>query len=612
MLWSSLVTVVVYGLAQVAQGKPLGSKRWDELSIKHEWVEVPRGWTLEGPAPAEHKFVMRLALKQDGFDELVRHLYEVSEPTHERYGNHLSKEEVDALIAPHPDTADLVEAWLAHHGIQSSDCHRSDAGDWIKVSVSVEQAEQMLSTKYNVYTHETTGEQIVRAMSYSLPSVLEGHIETVAPTTYFGTMRAMRATNHVSPVKPIENDHELQALVSPGNLATVPASCATTITPTCLRALYNSSTYVPKATATNVIGVAGYLEEFANNADLQTFFNRFRTDAVGQTFETVLVNGGGNNQNEPGTEANLDIQYTEGITAPTPNVYFSTGGSPPFTPDSFTTTNSNEPYLDFLDFLGTQSSIPQTISTSYGDDEQTVPKDYATSVCNLFAQFGARGTSFLFSSGDEYTDAPYPVRGVGGGSCRTNDGTNVVRFQPEFPASCPFVTAVGGTIKINPEVAVSFSGGGFSNYFAQPSYQTAKVQTFLTALGSTNEGLFNASGRAYPDVAAQSEGFQVVIGGRVTSVAGTSASAPTMLIQDAQTFAGIVALLNDFRLSNGKSSLGFLNPLLYSATTGLTDITSGSNPGCSTNGFTARAGWDPVTGLGTPDFGRLQSVVLNA
>jgi tripeptidyl-peptidase I len=102
-------------------------------------------------------------------------------------------------------------------------------------------------------------------------------------------------------------------------------------------------------------------------------------------------------------------------------------------------------------------------------------------------------------------------RGVGGGSCQTNDGTKVVRFQPEFPASCakvflpstsiahtllgPFVTAVGGTVKINPEVAVSFSGGGFSNYFAQPSYQTAKVETFLTALGSTNKGLFNASGR---------------------------------------------------------------------------------------------------------------------
>ena len=54
----------------------------------------------------------------------------------------------------------------------------------------------------------------------------------------------------------------------------------------------------------------------------------------------------------------------------------------------------------------------------------------------------------------------------------------------------PFVTTVGGTIRTNPEVAVSFSGGGFSNYFAQPSYQTDAVSAFLTRLGSTNAGLF--------------------------------------------------------------------------------------------------------------------------
>ena len=66
----------------------------------------------------------------------------------------------------------------------------------------------------------------------------------------------------------------------------------------------------------------------------------------------------------------------------------------------------------------------------------------------------------MFSSGDF---------GVGGGDCHTNDGKNTVKFQPAFPASCPFVTTVGGTTRVNPETAVSFSGGGFSNYFARPS-----------------------------------------------------------------------------------------------------------------------------------------------
>jgi tripeptidyl-peptidase-1 len=105
----------------------------------------------------------------------------------------------------------------------------------------------------------------------------------------------------------------------------------------------------------------------------------------------------------------------------------STGGSPPFTPDENTPTNTNEPYLDWLNFTLAQTSIPQVLTTSYGDDEQTVPYDYAVSVCNLFAQLGARGSSVLFSSGDS---------GVGGGGCTTNDGKSTVQFLPSFPASC--------------------------------------------------------------------------------------------------------------------------------------------------------------------------------
>ncbi|KAH8993092.1 hypothetical protein EDB86DRAFT_3045606 [Lactarius hatsudake] len=49
--------------------------------------------------------------------------------------------------------------------------------------------------------------------------------------------------------------------------------------------------------------------------------------------------------------------------------------------------------------------------------------------------------------------------------------------------------------------------------------------------------------------------------------------------------------------------LGFLNPWLYGVgLPGINDIISGSNPGCGTDGFSAAVGWDPVTGLGTPDF----------
>ncbi|KAH9479704.1 putative tripeptidyl-peptidase SED2 [Psilocybe cubensis] len=589
MLWTSFLLL---GAVQLAASKAI-SRRWDDVAEKHSWVEVPKGWQFKQAADPNVFFNLKLGLKQHGMDDLIANLMEISDPFHSRYAQHLTKEEVDNFLAPHPDSLEAVEEWLAFHGIDTSEAQRTSAGNWITLRVSVEQAERMLNTKYNVYEHGPSGEEVIRTLSYSLPQELHSHIDVVAPTTYFGTLRSMRKTSFLQPdVKPI-TDEELAASLVPGSNAAVPSSCSTTITPTCLRDLYNSSAYVPQATATNKLGVAGYLQEFANLADLQTFFSRFRTDAVGSSFSIVQVNGGGNNQNSPGVEANLDIQYTTGISFPTPNIYYSTGGSPPFTPDSFTTSNTNEPYLDFLTFLLAQKTIPQTLTTSYGDDEQTVPLDYATSVCNMLATLGSLGTTVFYSSGDE---------GVGGGDCKTNDGTNKVQFQPAFPASCPFVTAVGATTRINPEVAISFSGGGFSRYFATPSYQTTAVNTFLNGLGTKFSGLFNKTGRAYPDVSAQGQGFQVVIGGRVQSVAGTSASSPTV--------AGIFSLLNDFRISQGKTSLGFINPLIYStASSGFNDITSGSNPGCGQSGFTAGKGWDPVTGLGTPDFLKLQKLV---
>ncbi|KAK7470305.1 hypothetical protein VKT23_001736 [Stygiomarasmius scandens] len=110
-------------------------------------------------------------------------------------------------------------------------------------------------------------------------------------------------------------------------------------------------------------------------------------------------------------------------------------------------------------------------------------------------------------------------------------------------------------------------------------------------------------GRAAPDVAAQGRRFRVWVSGQPISVGGTSASSPT--------FAGVVALLNDARIAKGLPSLGFLNPLLYSkGLDAFNDITIGNNPGCGTQGFNSTVGWDPVTGLGTPDFQKLKDVVL--
>jgi tripeptidyl-peptidase-1 len=87
---------------------------------------------------------MRIGLKQNKVEELISSLYEVSDPAHARYGAHLSTEQVQALVAPHRDSVELVDSWLTHHDIDLSSAHRSGGNDWISLRVSVAQAERLL------------------------------------------------------------------------------------------------------------------------------------------------------------------------------------------------------------------------------------------------------------------------------------------------------------------------------------------------------------------------------------------------------------------------------------------------------------------------------------
>lgn len=102
-------------------------------------------------------------------------------------------------------------------------------------------------------------------------------------------------------------------------------------------------------------------------------------------------------------------------------------------------------------------------------------------------------------------------------------------------------------------MAAELSTGGFSNVFSRPAYQEAFVSPYLEALGDTYKGRFNASGRGYPDIAAQAVNVEIVNAGNHTFINGTSASGPI--------FASMVALVNDRLAQSGKPPLGFLNPL---------------------------------------------------
>ena len=364
----------------------------------------------------------------------------------------------------------------------------------------------------------------------------------------------------------------------------------------------------------NRIAYASFLEEYARYSDLNYFVGNVTPYAQGQNFSVVSIAGGLNDQSarNDSREANLDCQYMVGVGWPIPVIEYSVAGRGLLVPDldqPDQEDNQNEPYLDYLRGLLKlpNDQLPQVISHSYGESEQSVPASYDKQVCNMFAQLGTRGVSVIFASGDS---------GVGD-ACISNDGQSRTEFQPAFPAACPWVTTVGGVSQVGPELADSGSGGGFSRRYARPDYQDAAVQAYLEKLGDRYEGYYNRSGRGYPDVAAQMRNYLIYDGGYLQPIGGTSAAAPV--------FAAIIGLLNDARRVKGLPPLGFLNPWLYGAgRDGLTDIVGGGNQGCTGfgevgpnegfpnggpvilyAGFNATDGWDPVTGLGTPDFGKL-------
>ena len=318
-------------------------------------------------------------------------------------------------MAPHPNTLNLVHSWLEDSGIPPSSISLTLSGSSLKlVGVSLSQANDLLGASYQLYRHAESNETIVRTTSYALPAVLHEHVHTVVPTTCFDSPRTQRQKTR----KRLGGEAEKQDDVAPGEPMTAPSSrdVIDITSPAFLSWLYSTWVYEPLLTSPNMLGVVGYTWQYPSLPDLRRFMRKYRSDGVDAIFTVVLVNDGKYDANDPGFEANLDMQYAQGMAYPIRHIFFSTGRGPSGTEDW---------YLSFLEYIVDAPSVPPTISLSYGNDERIYPPEYADQVCRLFSRLGARGVSVIQSSGNG---------GVGLGNCR--EGSGPVRFRPSFPATC--------------------------------------------------------------------------------------------------------------------------------------------------------------------------------
>ncbi|KAG0239375.1 family S53 protease-like protein [Mortierella sp. GBAus27b] len=537
-------------LAVPIQSAPTMSVKLGEYDTFETFNNIPEPWALEGPASPDEVLPFRIALKQQNLPEFEKRFYEISSPDHPDYGKFMTADEIHKMLDPAPESFDLVHSWLKAFGIEATQEH-----EWLKFDLPVSQAQVLLQTSFNLYRNDKEGTSTIATPTYSLPKGIHGLIGYVYPSTF------------VDPtVQPYGKIVMTKRQTNP--------SCNNQVTPLCLQSMYG----IPTTRATqsrNTIAVPGFLNEFANKADLALLLSNYRKDLnPAPTFQETFIDGGRNDQNVPGVEANLDTQYTVGIASGVPVNFISVG------------RNDSMAFIDLSNYLLSQQTPPTVLAISYGFNENAISASFANQLCNSYMQLGSRGVSVIYASGD-------------GGVAGSRPSNTCTRFVPTFPASCPYVTSVGATTGIQ-EVGAGLSAGGFSDIFAQPSYQASAVNSYLSALGGQYQGRFNPRGRGFPDVSAQGQHITIAYKGKAALVDGTSASAPI--------FGSIIALINDQLIAARRPPLGFLNPFLYSRGVGaLNDIASGSNPSCGTSGFPARAGWDPVTGLGTPNFPKLKT-----
>jgi kumamolisin len=326
-----------------------------------------------------------------------------------------------------------------------------------------------------------------------------------------------------------------------------------------------------------------------NASDLSTYFSGLNLSVP--TVTAVGVDGG---SNSPGTSADgeveLDIEVA-GAVAPKASivVYFA--------------PNTDQGFSDAISDAINATPTPIVVSISWGGAESSWSSQSMSAMNQTISDAATLGATVTVAAGDNgSSDNPSSTSGV----------------AVDFPASSPYSLACGGTTLIGNTATNTITsevvwnelasnegatGGGVSVVYAEPTWQQ-NAGVPASAAGGTGIGGAATPGRGVPDVAGNADpvtGYQVVVDGQPQPIGGTSAVAPL--------WAGLIA-----RLAQATGTrFGLLQPLIYAditpgvAATGFNDIVEGDN-----GAYKAGPGWDPCSGLGSPNGTALLSLLSSS
>ncbi|MFE7525048.1 protease pro-enzyme activation domain-containing protein [Kitasatospora sp. NPDC057542] len=504
----------------------------------------------KGDVPAAQQIAVSVSLKLRNTDALDRFLTAVATPGTPEYGHYLTPEQFTAQFGPTQAAVDQVRAYLAQQGLTVTDV--STNRQVVNAHGTAAQVSQAFGTHESSYLDP----QLQRAFfandaAASIPSDLAAVVQGVSGLDNHAVRKNRLATPNA---------------VTPNTASSTPSGMA----PAQYTGAYNLNKTGADGTGTTVA-----LWEFDGykSSNLTTYDSQYGLS--GPAVSTVSVDGA-SYDSAPGQgqgEVELDSEIVR-------------GAAPKATQLVYEAPNSDQGEIDMANKIVTDNRV-SVVSISWGSCEPDTTASSMTAVDNAFKQAAAQGISIFSASGDD-----------GSRDCTRSTSGSTVKAV-DFPASSPHQTGVGGTnLKVSSsntyssESAWSTAGGGVSTVFAKPSWQTG------TGVSGTM--------RTVPDVSSNADpasGFAIYTAGAWQVYGGTSAAAPL--------WSGYAAQFNQKAKAAGQPVLGEASPRLYSVANSSSygstfhDVTTGAN-----QDFSAKAGYDQVTGWGSPVADALTTALL--
>lgn len=436
----------------------------------------------------------------------------------------------------------------------------------------------MFDTTIHAYKNEMSGATTIQGADIKIPEGLPVTVEGLTPAFVKPRYGASRYKSQSE--SKVRSDDKPVATSSECNDKNVSFAC--------LAELYGTNVYSPKP---NSESAAVILFDPFKDQTILDFERNIHPAANGYIPNKLYLGpstGQWDNVTETVGEAAFDIEALIALAYPLNLTMFVKN-----------LTNQADFYTQMFQELIEipDADRPGIVSMSFGVTEEDWPATDGEGLCKAAQQLAALGTTLLVAPGD-----------VG---VEVNEDKNKTcpPFRSDLTSGCPYIVSVGATQNPSneraayddskPDIANGWSSGGFSNRFPAPDFQSDAVTPYLSLIDPSLSKHFNASGRASVDISAMGSYVWAWFDYGGDFFGGTSASAPIS--------AAILALVNAKCKESGKPRIGWVQPTLYSYTEALNDITKGGEYHCAQTdlGFPCKTGWDPATGLGSPNFSRL-------